>query len=111
MARVKLTVHEMGKRNELMFIAEDDGNLYLGGRYRDENGDFTASIYSVCSLSELDENGKFVQAFFNHDNIALLYFHVNSEFFYVDEDDVLLYGRYYVGERFITVVIDDEVIK
>ena len=100
-----------GKRNELMFIAEDDGNLYLGGRYRDENGDFTASIYSVCSLSELDENGKFVQAFFNHDNIALLYFHVNSEFFYVDEDDVLLYGRYYVGERFITVVIDDEVIK
>lgn len=100
-----------GKRNELTFIAEDDGNLYLGGRYRDENGDFTASIYSVCSLSELDENGKFVQAFFNHDNIALLYFHVNSEFFYVDEDDVLLYGRYYVGERFITVVIDDEVIK
>ncbi len=100
-----------GKRNELTFIAEDDGNLYLGGRYRDENGDFTASIYSVCSLSELDENGKFVQAFSNHDNVALMYFHVNSEFFYVDEDEVLLYGRYYVGERFITVVIDDEVIK
>ncbi len=99
-----------GKRNELTFFAEIDGDLYLGGRYRDENGDLTASIYSVCRLSELEENGRFLQAFSNHDNSAHLYFHVNREFFYVDEDDVLLYGRYYVGERFITVVIDDEVI-
>ena len=99
-----------GKRNELTFIAEDGGALYLGGRYRDENGEWSASIYAVCDLSELDENGRFVQAFSNHDNVARLYFHVNSEYVNIDEDEALLFGRYYVDERFITVIIDDDVL-
>lgn len=99
-----------GKRNELMFIAEDGDALYLGGRYRDENGEWSASVYAVCELSELGENGKFVRAFSNHDNVALLFFHVNSEYVYVDEDEVLMFGRYYVDGRFITVIIDDDVL-
>lgn len=100
-----------GKEAEKTVIAEVDGGIIIGGKYKNAEDKWEFMTYAYCPFDVLKANGSFGYAFNTHDNSALLYFKIYDHHLYYPDDDRLIHKTYHISIGLVTVVIDDDPIE
>lgn len=100
-----------GKETEKTVIAEVDGGIVIGGKYKNAEDEWEFKTYAYCPFADLEVNGSFGYYFMTHDNSALLYFKIYDDHLYYPGDDRLIHKTYHISIGLVTVVIDDDPIE
>ena len=97
--------------DEVIFIAESREGLLLGGRHRDENGDWQANVYGFCSMSELEAGGNYGHAFsrYNGEQLYFRFFGDIAGIYY--EDQLYEMAIWTDALGFVYIVVNDEAIE
>ena len=97
--------------DEVIFIAESREGLLLGGRHRDENGDWQANVYGFCSMSELEASGNYGHAFsrYNGEQLYFRFFGDIAGIYY--EDQLYEMAIWTDALGFVYIVVNDEAIE
>lgn len=97
--------------DEVIFIAESDEGLLLGGRHRDENGDWQANVYGFCSMSQLESGGNYGHAFsrYNGEQLYFRFFGDIEGIYY--EDQLYQMAIWTDALGFVYIVVNDEAIE
>lgn len=98
--------------DEVMFLAEADEGLLLGGRHLDENEEWQVQIYGYYPIDELVRDGRYRGSFIKYDNSVQMYFCFSDDFSMMDYDDAIFKSHYSVDDLgFVVLIIDDKVIE